>query len=162
MPYSPYDGDNHVVTHAYIRELDKWIMIDPTFDSYVTDENNTILNVFEIRDSLANIKDLYFNEEMNHNGNEYSGDHYKEYLAKDLFYFQTPEMSCFNAEDNSRRIAICPKYYDVKNAIIYNIEYRIINQWGANDRMQAWLKSAKENNILYVSPDDVLLTPYTC
>ncbi|MHC1695879.1 MAG: transglutaminase domain-containing protein [Eubacteriales bacterium] len=38
MPFSPYDGDNHVVTHAYIKEQRKWIMLDPTYSSYISNE----------------------------------------------------------------------------------------------------------------------------
>jgi hypothetical protein len=37
MPFAPYDTDNHVITHVYIKELKKWIILDPTFASYIMD-----------------------------------------------------------------------------------------------------------------------------
>ena len=37
MPYSPYDGDNHVVSEIYDPELGKWVMLDPTTGCYFID-----------------------------------------------------------------------------------------------------------------------------
>jgi hypothetical protein len=48
MPFSPYDADNHVVTHAYIADLGKWVMLDPTWSSYFKDTDGNILDLFEI------------------------------------------------------------------------------------------------------------------
>ncbi|MBC7958453.1 MAG: transglutaminase domain-containing protein, partial [Vallitaleaceae bacterium] len=38
MPCSPYDGDNHVVTHVYIRQMKKWVMLDPTLNAFFSNE----------------------------------------------------------------------------------------------------------------------------
>ena len=35
--YSPYDGDNHVVSEIYDPELGKWVMLDPTTGCYFID-----------------------------------------------------------------------------------------------------------------------------
>lgn len=34
MPKSTKDGDNHVVVEAFVSDLNKWIMLDPTYGSY--------------------------------------------------------------------------------------------------------------------------------
>ena len=158
-PFSPYDEDNHVVTLAFIKTLNKWIMLDPSYNSYVTDTKNNILDVFEIRHRLAEQKPIRFNKEANHNGEKLSEDSpfYTEYLAKDLFYFETPECSKFGCDDdeNNRIITICPKNFDVKTRNIYNVEYRI-KKYGDSKNMNEWLKNTKENWVLYCSVDEFL------
>jgi len=61
MPFSPYDYDNHVVTHVFINDLKKWIMLDPTYSCYVMDREKNPLNIFEIRELLANQDYIVFN-----------------------------------------------------------------------------------------------------
>jgi len=41
-------GACHVVAHVFIDELNKWVMLDPSFNSYLTDINGNILNLLEI------------------------------------------------------------------------------------------------------------------
>ncbi|MGN0906198.1 MAG: transglutaminase domain-containing protein [Bullifex sp.] len=49
MPVSPYDNDCHVVNEIWDEELNKWIMLDITDNSYWVDENGTPLSALEIR-----------------------------------------------------------------------------------------------------------------
>lgn len=160
MPFSPYDSDNHVITHAFIKSLNKWILLDPTYNSYIMDDRNNILNIFETRNCLANQEKLLFNKEINYNGESWTDDapYYVEYLAKDLFYFITKECSRFNAEGDNRTITISPRNFDVKKSSINNIEYRI-RKYGGGENMQKWLENVKENKLLYASPEDLLETP---
>ena len=160
MPFAPYDQDNHVVTHVYLKELKKWIMLDPTFGCYVMGKEKKPLNIFEIRELLANHEYIVFNEEIKYNDEKRMTDSWenKEYLAKDLFYFTTREKSCFNAEAEGKERYIVPLVYDVRKSKILNIEYRIKKQ-GNSEWIQSWLKNAKESNILYMSPSDVLKKP---
>lgn len=53
MPYSPYDGECHVVNEIWDRDLGKWIMLDVTSDFYWVDAAGTPLSVLEIRSYLA-------------------------------------------------------------------------------------------------------------
>jgi hypothetical protein len=130
MPFSPYDTDNHVVTHAYIADLDKWIMLDPTWCSYVKDAEGNILDVVELRSLLADGGDVFLNEEFSYNGdklitNDERVRYYKRYLAKDLFYFTTYETSGFGKENYGRDLLICPAAYNLFEASMYTLEYRI-------------------------------------
>lgn len=142
MPFSPYDGDNHVVCEVWISELNKWIVLDPTYNSYVMDINDNVLNIYELRTALANREKVIFSERLNYNGN-YNQDKNKiiEYYAKDLFYFSCMEIHTFNSQrlNTNRRLFFVPIGYDVKKANLTNIDYRIEN-WGEAD----WLKKHKE------------------
>lgn len=40
----------HLICHVYLGELGKWCAFDPSFGCYFTDENGSLLDVFEIRD----------------------------------------------------------------------------------------------------------------
>lgn len=161
MPFSVYDGDNHVVTHAYIKEMNKWIMLDPSFDAYVMDKENQPLNLFEIREILADQEHIHFNKEIHHNDTEKWSEEepfYKEYLAKDLYWFITPEKSCFNALKESRFVYIIPSAFDVKRREILNIEFRIKKQ-GEQEWLLNNLKNTREQIFDYVSPLDIVKVP---
>jgi hypothetical protein len=128
MPASPYDYDNHVVTHAYIKESKQWILLDPTYNTYLMDKDKNILDVFEIRNLLANQEYIIFSDGFNLNGDKCDIDEVKTYYAKNLFYLKTDIVSRFNEVDD-RRITVCvaPKNYNVNKWNIYNLEYRIRN-----------------------------------
>lgn len=53
MPYSPYDSDNHVVTEIYDPEMGRWIMLDPSMDGYIVDENGQPLSLLAAREKFA-------------------------------------------------------------------------------------------------------------
>ena len=53
LPYSPYDGDNHVVTEIFDEDMGKWVMLDPTTDGFFVDEEGGILSVLELREKFA-------------------------------------------------------------------------------------------------------------
>ena len=157
LPFSPYDFDNHVVTHVYIKELKKWVMLDPTFGCYVMNKERIPLNIFEIRELLANQDFIIFNKEIKYNDEkkDENSQALKEYYAKNLFYFTTREKSCFDAEKENRIIHILPLNYDVKRKEILNIEYRIKKE-GDAEWIQNWLKDMKENKYLYISPLEII------
>lgn len=162
MPCSPYDFDNHVVTSVYVSNLKKWIMLDPTLDSYVTDKSGNILDVYELRKALANQDEICFNKEMNYN-NEISDNQEqetKEYYAKDLFYFLCFEKSCYaqDEDNNNRIIAFAPFGYDVKKSQIERILYRIKKQ-GDNEMLQKWLKNTIDTPVVYGNFNDFIGFP---
>jgi hypothetical protein len=50
---------------------------------------------------------------------------YERYLAKDLFYFQTYEISGFGRDNLGKYLYICPADFNLFEAGMYNLEYRI-------------------------------------
>ena len=127
MPFSPYDFDNHVVTEIYDRRMKKWIMMDPTMDSYFVDEEKRPLSLLEMRKKFANdefvtivrtrdsLKDLkklrakYMEE--------------NSYICKNLFYFVIDQQCRFGQPET--RLSFCPANFSVKNTNIANVRYRI-------------------------------------
>lgn len=68
MPKDANDADNHVVVEAFISDLNKWIMLDPTYGSYCLDSNKIILNLYELRKHIVEDKEYHFSQSINYNG----------------------------------------------------------------------------------------------
>ncbi|MCL2406091.1 MAG: hypothetical protein FWC92_11190 [Defluviitaleaceae bacterium] len=156
MPCSPYDGDNHVVAQAYIKELGKWVMFDPTLNAYFTNEKGMYLSLLELRSHLCDQLPVFFNKEAKYNNEDWTSESARsniEYFAKNLFYFQMSEVNTFNEGDDStgtsqnRFISLCPHGFNPKQIRISNVEYRK-KLYGE----QPWMKDAieYENNSKYV------------
>jgi hypothetical protein len=118
------------------------------------------LNVFEIRKLLADQDYIVFNKEIKYNDEKRDEDsaEYKEYLAKDLFYFITRENSCYDCEEKSRWIHITPSGYDIKKKDILNIEYRI-KKWGNSEWLRNEQKNISKNKRLFLPPSKIIKTP---
>ncbi|MDR1231801.1 MAG: transglutaminase domain-containing protein [Spirochaetaceae bacterium] len=151
FPFSPYDADNHVVTHVYIADIDKWIMLDPTWCAYFKDADGNILDAVELRDFLAEGREVFLNKEYAYNGdkliaNSASVWDYKRYLAKDLFYFIIFENSSFGRENYGRALSVCPAGFSLFESEMYRMEYNIefIKTYkGASEEMrQSYIESA--------------------
>lgn len=153
MPFSPYDFDNHVVCEAWISEMDKWIMLDPTYNLYAS-FNNIPLNIYELRGLLANQEEVYYNNEANYNGTPINKDELTTYYAKDLFRFMLSDIQGSNSEniEGRRLINITPCGYDVKQFTLVNIDFRI-KRCGDNENMQSWRKNSEEDGIIYKGLD---------
>jgi hypothetical protein len=181
MPLSPYDADNHVVTHAYIAELGKWIMLDPTWCGYFRDAEGNILDLLELRGYLADGRDVFLNDEFSYNGkklitNDERVRYYKRYMAKNLFYFTTGETSSFGRENYGRDLIISPVGYNPFESRMYGLEYRIerartdkgINEAfresyieSSTKQLEDMRKFAAENKDVYlsISLEDFLAKP---
>ncbi len=104
MPKATDDGDCHVINAVYSSQLQKWIWIDPTFNAYVKDELGNLLSIAEVRQRLIEGKALHLNEDANwNNETKQTVEHYLEtYMAKNLYWFDCVQNSCFNPESRYR------------------------------------------------------------
>lgn len=131
MPYSPYDFDNHVVTEIYDRKMKKWIMLDPTLDAYVINEEKTPLSIWEIRDCFANMHfaTIVFSNEKISNpkkcAQKVDNMEATAYICKNLFYLEIDKENKFG--DCEASLLFCPKHYSIKQKAIQNMEYRLAN-----------------------------------
>jgi len=126
-PLSPYDCDNHVVVSVYIEENRKWIMVDPTYNAYISDLEGNILGLVELREKLANQDEVIFNKGVNCNG-DYCIDHeeLKTYMAKNLFYFRSSQIQTFGSHElRENTIEFVPRGFNVKERMIENNKYLI-------------------------------------
>jgi hypothetical protein len=65
----------HVVVHAYIKNLNKWVMFDPSFNAYVTDKQNNAMNLIEIREAYNNNDEIIL-AQYNLNGTNTGKENY--------------------------------------------------------------------------------------
>ena len=52
---------NHFTVHVYLNDMQKWILLDPSFNTYFTDDVNNVLDAFELRNLFLNGKEPIIN-----------------------------------------------------------------------------------------------------
>ena len=155
VPFAPYDVDNHVITHVWTGA--QWVMLDPTTNSYVRDAEGNLLDVFTLRDKLSDQQEIFFNTEMRYNGQPHDAQEHRDYLAKDLFWFQMAEISRYQA-CKGRTLAIAPEHYDAKRRDLLNIDYRI-RQYGDAEWLHKWRKAVEDTDYVYCSVEEASKAP---
>lgn len=104
MPKPLEFNDCHVINSVFLKEFNKWIWLDPTFDAYVMNEKGELLGLQEVRERLINDKPLILNPEANWNRqNSQTKEHYLyNYMAKNLYRLETPIHSTYNYETKEK------------------------------------------------------------
>ena len=97
----------HNCTHIYIPEEKKWIMLDPSFNAFFTDESGSILNIMEIKDTLKR-KEPVILSQYSLNGHE------------DIFRKKYPYAFIYNM---SFRISVCDGNHPAKRFYNKNLLY---------------------------------------
>lgn len=100
MPREEKFDDCHVINMVYIKDLEKWIWIDPTFDAYVMDDKGNLLGVQEVRERLVKGQPLVLNADANWNREnlQTKQGYLENYMAKNLYRLETPMASEYNSE----------------------------------------------------------------
>lgn len=120
-----FDGDCHVVIISYLKDINKWVFFDPTFNTYFSDKDGNPLSLIEIRECYQRLQVDFKHIEINKqwelvmNGivcDSYD-EWYKIYMAKNMFRFMFPNKSTFNfpSKTDSEFIFLNPLGYDSKN-----------------------------------------------
>jgi tetratricopeptide (TPR) repeat protein len=122
MPQGEIFDDCHVINEVYSNALHKWVWMDPTFETYVTDDNGMYLSIQETRYRLVNGLPVNASKEINWNGQTYGGGgetYLHGYMAKNLYRFSIPLKSCSAYENlpmNERTyLELYPVGYNPKN-----------------------------------------------
>ena len=100
-----FSTESHVVTQAYLAELDKWVFFDPTYGAYFLNAAGQPLSLDEIRASLISGEPLFTNPEINYNGGPVDVD-YLNYLAKNLYHLASPQVSAFGIDTAPARTMV--------------------------------------------------------
>jgi hypothetical protein len=120
MPKNSNDMDNHVVVMVWLPEMGKWIMLDPSFNSYFLDANGNVLGPLETRKAIASAQSISLNQDAKHT---YIG--YLNYMAKDMCWFYSNKKSAFGAFGGQRdTIYLCPADFDLNEWSAKNMRYR--------------------------------------
>ena len=114
LPHSHEEDESHVVTSVYSPALGKWILMDPDFGVYVTDEKGAILGVAEIRKRLIAreplvVKDLDTSQSAlarTWGGvmNFIEGVDYPWILSEFIFKIRCPQVSRFNQRSMPNKV----------------------------------------------------------
>lgn len=141
MPYSPYDGDNHVVTEIYDGAMGKWIMVDPTVDGYFTDEKGRPLSVLELRERFAHQKfaALLTGKDSADDLSVLPEKHMDllAYFCKNLFRIGVDLHSGFGDGDKEA-LWLIPAGYETKKVILANIAYRMRRWPAGKEALEKW------------------------
>ena len=79
-------GTVHVVVHVYINECKKWIMLDPSFNSYLINDEGNILNLIEIKKAYNNAEYVKIGQYSLNGNNEIFREKYiNQFIFLSLF-----------------------------------------------------------------------------
>ncbi|WP_162303706.1 transglutaminase-like domain-containing protein [Hymenobacter sediminis] len=100
LPKDTADFDSHVINAVYSPTQNKWLWMDPTHDAYVMDEQGSLLSIEEVRQRLLMNKPLLLNPTANWNYKQSTTkeDYLYSYMAKNLYYLETPISSQYDLE----------------------------------------------------------------
>ena len=141
LPYSPYDGDNHVVTEIFDEDMGKWVMLDPTTDGFFVDEEGGILSVLELREKFARQDFATFavcTEDLS-DLRKLRDRHMEDnaYYCKNLFRLLVDGYNGFGG--GKLDLKFIPVGYDLKRNMIANAEYRIRKFPGCEESARKWI-----------------------
>ena len=147
MPYSPYDGDNHVVTEIYAPENGGWIMLDPSMDGYLIDEAGQPLSVLAMREKFALQAPVSFAvcEEEKTDIQKLRDLHMEDnaYYCKNLFRIGVDSYNGFGSGDSSA-LWLIPAGYSVKQGVLANIAYRMRCWPEGKEFFEEWLAKVQD------------------
>jgi hypothetical protein len=102
LPRDTSDNEHHVITVVFCKSMKKWLWMDPANAAYLTDEKGNALDVREVRERLIAERPIYLNDDANINGKPVTIKQYLyDYMAKNLYWFQTPLYNGFDTETSN-------------------------------------------------------------
>jgi hypothetical protein len=114
-------NDPHSVTIVFSTKFNKWILMDPTYCAYFSDEKSIPLSIEEIRYRLINGLKINLNNEFSLNSISIStsaktANHYYNYIARNMFRFIALLESKFEYDFNcSEDIYLIPENFKLNN-----------------------------------------------
>jgi hypothetical protein len=111
LPHHDEAKESHFITSVYSRTLGKWILMDPDFGVYMTDENDNILGVREIRQRIVSGEQLKAKHPSKSRIGELwinllnfiEGADYRWFLSEFVFKIDCPKNSMFNQDSRQPR-----------------------------------------------------------
>ncbi len=153
MPYETDDTDNHVVTEIYWNTQKRWVMLDPTYCCFTSDQAGMPLSLLKIRSCLCNGRDIRFSESICYNG-ERSLDleDIRQYYIKNLFFLRCRSIQEFGSHLHYGDVVeIAPNGFDVHSRMVENLRYRIA-AFGSFPILEEWLAHELQLQNRFLSP----------
>lgn len=124
-PLNPFDYDNHLVNVVWSTARSKWVMVDPSYNAYVSDEKGQVLDPWEIRDQLSRQCNVVCNDELVFYGKKQDSQGYLRYLAKNLVYLHSPTFNSFDSTTTSKYpwLTLTPKHFDACKREAYHLKW---------------------------------------
>lgn len=156
MPRNVEDGDNHVVVEAFVSDLNKWIMLDPTYGCYCLTSEGKILNLYEIRNHIVRNEAYHFSETMNYNGTKVDDiDDVKDYYTKNLFFFRCKAVQGYGEHrEYGNMLEIAPSGLDVHKRMVENIQFRM-KTYGDFEIFRIWLAYEEKLQNRYIDIESI-------
>ncbi len=113
LPYAKEEEESHIVTSVYAPTLGRWILMDPDFGTYLTDEKGNILGVREVRKRLLSGQPLVVNDvdpagrlatAWDDASNFIGGVDYLWFLTEFVFKIRCPQRSLFDQATQTERV----------------------------------------------------------
>ena len=86
LPKNEYDIESHFINEVYIKDLDKWVLLDAAFGCLIRNEKS-FLNVKEVRERIIANKPLYVYSSPQTQKANINTASYWEMLVKDFYCF---------------------------------------------------------------------------
>jgi len=97
-PFAEKPRESHVVTSVYLRDVGRWVFMDPDMRGYIVDEQGTPIGVREVRARLSSRLSLHINDDLDMAGMNWLPRSlrkalYRWYLSKNCFRYDCPARS---------------------------------------------------------------------
>jgi hypothetical protein len=147
----------HVITHAFSRELQQWIVLDPTFGVYLRDEDGNFMNLYTLRHAFAEGAPLIANADgRGHFNGRFNMRSFRQFTADYLFRFSTGTHFGFGSEhndDDNLFLTLVPYGFSMPyNSRIFNFTTILVRMLGGGN---SWI----EPDILTTSADAFFAIP---
>jgi hypothetical protein len=76
----------HVVVHVFLEEEERWIMLDPSFNAYITDHDGMVLNIFDMKKRLSLSEKIYLGQySLNGHGDVFRDNYLQQFIIDMAF-----------------------------------------------------------------------------
>ncbi|SDM93696.1 hypothetical protein SAMN05192585_10812 [Acetanaerobacterium elongatum] len=116
MPYEEPFDDCHVVVSVFCASLNRWIMLDPTYNLYLKNKSNEIIGIKELRDILIKGEELIANDEAGYHNQKMNLSEYREYMAKNLIRLERGTVERYGSDEDDGLVILIPKKYSQNEA----------------------------------------------
>ena len=117
-PLSPYDMDQHYVAVVWTGPSSQWAMLDPSFGTCFKAPDGTILSPWRLRRRFAEETEVSCGAPTDFGDDpKRAAADYREYVAKSIFYLQSPLNSGFGSATGAgqRWITCAPQGFDLRH-----------------------------------------------